>query len=143
MLNGSDNFFSTYSISPTYELYEDGSPDGIPDMREALAGSINNQGGLTNGGEVVILYHWDGASDLVTDLDYVVWVDKNEAVDKTGVLSWTSRAGKPNEWNSEKWLTVTEAMALDEPDNSWMSDPWKRSKFYGWTEYNNDGKVGE
>ncbi len=54
-------------------------------MREALPGSINNQGGLTNGGEVVVLYHWDGATDLVQDLDYAVWGDKVEAVDKTGV----------------------------------------------------------
>jgi len=85
-ITGSDGFFAEYAADPTYELYEDGaSPDGIPDMREALPGSINGQGGLTNGGEVVILYHWDGATDLVQDLDYVLWGDKAEAVDKTGV----------------------------------------------------------
>lgn len=56
-------------------------------MLEAVAGSINNQGGLTdNSGEVVILYTWDGMSDLVMDIDYVVWGDKVEAVDKTGIL---------------------------------------------------------
>ncbi len=83
---GSGLFFSAYAAEPTYELYEDDpSPDGIPDMREALPGSINSQGGLTNGGEVVILYRWNGASDLVQDLDYVLWGDKEEAVDKTGV----------------------------------------------------------
>ena len=85
-LAGSDDFFATYSTHPTYELFEDGaSADGIPDMREALPGSINNQGGLTNDGEVVVLYSWDGATDLVQDLDYVLWGDKTEAVDKTGV----------------------------------------------------------
>ena len=85
-LNGSDAFSTTYGTLPTYELYEDGGmADSVPDMLEALAGSINNQGGLTNGGEVVILYQWDGMSDLVGDLDYVVWGDTNEAVDKTGV----------------------------------------------------------
>ncbi len=85
-LNGSDNFQATYGVAPTYELYEDaGSADAIPDMREALPGSINGQGGLTNSGEVVILYYWDGQSDLVTDIDYAVWGDKAEAVDKTGV----------------------------------------------------------
>jgi hypothetical protein len=83
---GSDGFFVTYGADPTYELFEDGpSPDAIPDMREALPGSINGQGGLTNGGEVVILYAWNGATDLVQDLDYVLWGDKAEAVDKTGV----------------------------------------------------------
>jgi len=84
-LNGSDNFSSEYGVVPTYELYEDGAADAIPDMREAFPGSINNQGGLTNAGEVVILYSWDGTSDLVQDLDYALWGDKDEAVDKTGV----------------------------------------------------------
>ena len=54
-------------------------------MREALPGSINNQGTLTNSGEVAVLYYWDGASDLVTDLDYVLWGNQNAAVDKSGV----------------------------------------------------------
>jgi hypothetical protein len=85
-LAGSDDFFIEYGIDPTYELFEDGiGADGVADMREALPGSINNQGGLTNGGEVVVLYTWDGASDLVADMDYAVWGDQDEAVDKTGV----------------------------------------------------------
>ncbi|MGD2165026.1 MAG: Ig-like domain-containing protein, partial [Anaerolineae bacterium] len=85
-LAGSDAFSTTYGVAPTYELYEDGvTADGVPDLREAVAGSINDQGGLSNAGEVAILYYWDGQTDLVTDLDYVLWGDKNEAVDKTGV----------------------------------------------------------
>jgi predicted extracellular nuclease len=85
-LNGSTNFSATYGALPTYELYEDdGAPDAVPNMREALPGSINNQGGLSNNGEVVILYTWNGSSDLVQDIDYVLWGDKAEAVDKTGV----------------------------------------------------------
>jgi hypothetical protein len=41
-------------------------------MLEGLTGSINNQGGLTNSGGVTILFYWNGESDLVTDLDYVL-----------------------------------------------------------------------
>lgn len=85
-LRGSANFSTTYGLVPTYELSEDDStPDAIPDMVEALPGSIGGQAGLTDSGEVVILYFWDGTSDLVTDLDYIVWGDKAEAVDKTNV----------------------------------------------------------
>lgn len=85
-LAGSDGFFAEYGINPDYELFEDGvGPDAIPDMREGLPGSINGQGGLTNGGEVAILFTWDGQSDLVADLDYTMWGDNAEAVDKTGV----------------------------------------------------------
>jgi hypothetical protein len=54
-------------------------------MREAFVGSISGQGSLTNDGEVVILYLWDQSSDLVMDLDYVLWGDKAESVDKTGI----------------------------------------------------------
>ena len=85
-LTGSDDFLATYGIDPTYELFEDAaSADTIADMREALPGSINSQGGLSNSGEVVVLYTWDGASDLVQDIDYALWGDAAEAVDKTGV----------------------------------------------------------
>jgi len=85
-ISGSEDYDLTYGIAPTYELFEDGeTADGIPDMLEGLTGSINNQGGLTNSGEVAILFYWDGESDLVTDLDYILWGDSNEAVDKTGV----------------------------------------------------------
>ena len=87
-MTGSDAFAAQYGFAPTYELFEDGAgADAVPDMREAVPGSINGQGGLTNGGEVVILYSWDGAADIVADLDYVVWGDKVEAVDKTGVAT--------------------------------------------------------
>ncbi|MEE4273093.1 MAG: endonuclease/exonuclease/phosphatase family protein [Thermoanaerobaculales bacterium] len=85
-ITGSGAFLTEYGAEPTYELFEDGgSPDAIPDMLEALPGAINAQGALSNSGEVVVLYRWDGASDLVQDLDYVLWGDKAEAVDKTGV----------------------------------------------------------
>ena len=83
-LNGSDAFFTAYGQQPDYELYEDGAADGIADMREAVSMSVNGQGDLSDG-EVAVLYYWDGATDLVQDLDYALWGDKFEAVDKTGI----------------------------------------------------------
>ncbi|GAB4340350.1 MAG: hypothetical protein Kow0037_26140 [Calditrichia bacterium] len=90
-LAGDSLFFVEYGVLPTYELYEDGTnfANDVPDMREAFPGSVNNQGGLTNDDEVVILYYWDGMSDLVKDVDYLIYDNAgavpNEAVDKTGV----------------------------------------------------------
>lgn len=84
-MSGSANFLTEYSLAPDYELWDDASPDGEQLMREGLPGSINGQGGLTNSGEVAVLFYWDGQTDLVLDHDYVVWGDKDEAVDKTGV----------------------------------------------------------
>jgi hypothetical protein len=66
------NFTTQYSgIIPTYELFD--TNPSIPDMLEALPGSIAGQGGLTNGDEVIILYYWNGLSDLVMDVDYVLY----------------------------------------------------------------------
>ncbi|NIT60050.1 MAG: deoxyribonuclease, partial [Aliifodinibius sp.] len=80
-ING-DDFASTYSLNPTYEI--NSTDPNVTDMMVAF-GTVGGSVGLTNGGEVVILYQWDGSSDLVNDIDYLVWGDKNEAVDKTNV----------------------------------------------------------
>lgn len=59
-----------------------------------------------------------------------------QAVDNAGYLGWTARSGRPNTWHrGNKWLTVKEALKLPTPDNSWMTDPWPRSKFHEWTGY--------
>lgn len=72
-------------------------------------------------------------------LDYVSWDVKNtlwvaEACDKAHCLEWTAKSGRRNTWYSGKWLTVKEAMEIPELDTSWMTNPWPRNKFYGWTE---------
>ncbi len=84
-INGSDAFQAQFGVAPDFELYEDGVADGVPDLVEAVSGSINGQGELRGDGEALVLYFWDGASDLVVDLDYVVWGDRQDAVDKTGL----------------------------------------------------------
>lgn len=77
------NFTSEFGVQPHYELNES---NDTTNMLEAVSGSINNQGGLSNGGEFLVLYYWDGVSNLVQDIDYIVWGDQNEAVDKSGVM---------------------------------------------------------
>ena len=96
-INGSTGFVNDYGVTPTYELYEDGgSADGIPEMRVAFPGSIANVVGLTDNGEVIILYTWDGISDLVEDLDYIVWGDRVEGVDKTNISIDSDTDGDSN-----------------------------------------------
>jgi len=56
-----------------------------------------------------------------------------EAILEKGCLHWVSRSGRDNWWYTDGIPTVREAMAKPEPDTSWMSNPWSRSKFYGWT----------
>jgi len=93
-VNGSDEYLEAYGNNPDFELFEDGAaPDAVPEMLEAWQGSIN--AGLGGAGNVpvlsataasLILYSWDGATDLVQDLDYLVWgTDTGVRIDKSGV----------------------------------------------------------
>nr|MDJ0925814.1 ExeM/NucH family extracellular endonuclease [Acidimicrobiia bacterium] len=124
-LSGGDDFFAAHGVDPTYELYEDMTADSIPNMLEATAGSIDGQGGLSSG-EVVVLYYWDGATDLVMDLDYVVFGDKNEAVDKTGVAI----DGPDGDTDTSSYLPDTsvasqDAVAPDQVHTAGLS--WQRA----------------
>jgi MYXO-CTERM domain-containing protein len=83
--------FVGYGVYPNYELpssnVADNSP-AVPDMQAPFASSIGATHGLTNGGEPVVLFYWDGTSNLVTDIDYVFFGTpsaSNPAVNKTGI----------------------------------------------------------
>lgn len=71
--------------------------------------------------------------------DAQVTADTYQAIVGKSHLRWISkRSGRANAWSPQIWqgsrlLTVRECLALPEPDTSWMSDPWPRSKFAGWT----------
>lgn len=94
-LNGSTQFNTAYGRNPDFELYEDAlAPDAVADLVEAFPGSVNagpfggdNIPALSDLTESIVLYTWDGSSDLVQDVDYVFW-GSSEAVrvDKTGVI---------------------------------------------------------
>ncbi|MFN8176974.1 MAG: hypothetical protein U0167_03570 [bacterium] len=65
-------------IKPDFELNQDGTADGVPDMVDPgpeLVGQplIQSAAGLSNGSEAVVLFFWDGQSDLVQDVDIVQW----------------------------------------------------------------------
>ncbi len=76
-------FNTTYGKPADFEIKSDDA--GTPDMAKASDASVGANAGLSDDGEVLILFYWDGQSDLVQDVDYVVWGDKAEAVDKTNV----------------------------------------------------------
>jgi hypothetical protein len=79
------NVFPTYEIPPTVAA---NASDLVPDMVAPFATAIGATRGLTNGGEPVVLFYWDGVSNLVTDVDYVYYGGAtsagNPAVYKTG-----------------------------------------------------------
>ena len=45
---------------------------------------------LHNSSETLILFYWDGSSDIVKDVDYLIWGDNSFAIDKSGVDGYLS-----------------------------------------------------
>ncbi|MDX2473126.1 MAG: FG-GAP-like repeat-containing protein [Candidatus Krumholzibacteria bacterium] len=99
---GSQRFTQTFGFPPDLELWDDdGLPDNVPQMRWVFGDEINNSiinrtgtspsvPTLTNGVELIVLYHWDGTSDGVTDIDVFNWKDPSQTstsflFSKTGV----------------------------------------------------------
>jgi len=64
-------FKIAYGKAPDFELVNGDTT--VPDMVAPMSKAIGSQAGLTDGGELVVLFTWDGTSDLVQDVDYVVW----------------------------------------------------------------------
>lgn len=78
-LESAGHFESVHGLYPDYDTWP--SDPNAPSMQ----GQIGSNAGLSNGAEMVVLFYWDGASALVTDLDYVVYGNTTYAMDKTGI----------------------------------------------------------
>jgi hypothetical protein len=78
-LNGAA-FEAKFGVAPDYEIL--GTSAAVPDMPGLFVGAsaqFNTQ-------EMLILFQWDGNSDLVQDIDYVAWgLFTSTFVDKSGI----------------------------------------------------------
>jgi hypothetical protein len=77
-LDTAANFQTTYGVAPTFAL-------GSGTMTSVVANSTPT---LTNDGELVVLFKWGGASDLVSDSDLILAgrpTAANGLVDKSGI----------------------------------------------------------
>ena len=87
------SFEAAYGKKPDFELRPtaNGAPDDpeVPNMQPAqTASSIGATASLTDGGEPVVLFCYQGSA-LVSDIDYVFYGTpsaSNPAVDKTGIV---------------------------------------------------------
>ena len=59
-------FSTTFGFNADFEIH--GTDAGTPDM---LSTDVGGSAGLTNSGESAVLFLWDGATDLVSDVDMV------------------------------------------------------------------------
>lgn len=79
-----DLFSAYYGVVPDFEIVSQTA--SIPDMVHI---NVGNAPTLTNTGEGIILFYWDGVSDLVADVDMVnagIPTAANQIVSKTGVM---------------------------------------------------------
>lgn len=95
-------FFDTYGRNPDFEIRQGPNDnDGITDMLDLQSSngftnpSIGTGPGVPNSGEAIVLFQWDGQSDLVQDVDYFAFggattASNPEATTKTGVTVGTS-----------------------------------------------------
>ncbi|MBR58226.1 MAG: hypothetical protein CMH54_09415 [Myxococcales bacterium] len=77
-LESATAFFDEYGFYPDFDL------DPTDTNAPVMFGGSGTLPGLTNGDEIVILFFWDGSTDYVTDLDYLVWGNTSDAMDKSG-----------------------------------------------------------
>ena len=85
-LDTAANFSSTFGFSPDFQIP---AAPGATSMTVPFAGAVNGAPALANAGEMAILFYWDGASDLVTDVDYVAYgtpTAANVVANKTGLM---------------------------------------------------------
>jgi len=69
-LSGVD-FAAAYGLDANYEIPPVFKPNGAADMIAAYVGSVGFTREISDAGEWIMLFHWDGATDLVEDVDIV------------------------------------------------------------------------
>jgi|WetSurMetagenome_2_1015567.scaffolds.fasta_scaffold97897_1 hypothetical protein len=85
---GAKTFSASFGLYPDYEFGTSSSDTSflVPDMRMPAPSNASSISGLTNTSEMIILFYWDGVSNLVQDVDYVAYgTTISNFVDKSGI----------------------------------------------------------
>lgn len=111
---------------------------GFPIGLDAVAKGMGLVGKLDGVNGAKAPYLW-AAGEYETVLEYVqqdvrTTLEVALEVEKRGSLTWIAKSGRRNALPIPKWLSVSEALALPEPDTSWMAEPMPRSQFTAWME---------
>jgi hypothetical protein len=87
-----NSFAQEFGFFPDYQMYEDGAT-AVPTMEPVFEGPDGDsivgetEPTLSNSGESIVLYMWNGQTDLVTDVDVFVWGSADHyRFSKTGVV---------------------------------------------------------
>ena len=96
-LHDNQIFSDYYGYAPDLTLFED--------MRNAIEGETTislgsafvNQNILGDDAEMLMIFKWDGISDIVQDVDYFIWGNTFEAIDKTGIGAYLNDTPTANQ----------------------------------------------
>jgi hypothetical protein len=145
--NGNTFFFSSYGKNPDFEIRNGADDnDGITDMLNLMSSngfassSIGTGPGVPNSGEFVVLFHWDGSSDLVQDVDYFAFggattATNPEAVSKTGAAVGTSTFQNDTALANQADFPVSP----NQLTNGFVPYTYQRIDFFEGTEMQNGG----
>ena len=87
-LHNHEIFSNYYGYSADLALFEDmrNAFEGVTTI--SFSNAFVNQDMLDDDIEMLMIFKWDGVSDLVQDVDYFIWGSTDEAIDKTGVANY-------------------------------------------------------
>ncbi|MCC7431051.1 lamin tail domain-containing protein, partial [bacterium] len=86
--NTAEKYFANYGTNPDFKMVSD-TTTLVTQMISPFSSAIATNSGLGNSNELVVLFFWDGTSELVKDVDYVFW-GSSDTVDKSGVTIGSS-----------------------------------------------------
>lgn len=95
-LETASDFLAAHLVAPDYDI-------------ATMGGQASSASGLTNGDEMIVLFEWDGAAATVTDVDYVVYGNTTDAMDKSLVNGYVAET------------PVASQVAADAPDTDGRS----------------------
>jgi len=114
---------------------------GYPLALDTAAKSLGLQGKTEGMSGSLAPFMWEKSlDDRLKVLEYVgqdarTTLEVAEKAEQLQEIAWISKKGKMQRFNFERWLTVQECLeTIAEPDQSWMTNPMRRSDFTAWTQ---------
>jgi len=122
-------FTTSFGAAPTYSIQEQG---GAIATELLWQGTTAPNPGLTNAGEMVALFYWDGTSDNVKDVDIVL--AGNAPTAANSIIPKTAVDGPDADTTTTAYATDTVATPFDMETDTPTGRSYKRIAFEGTNE---------
>lgn len=127
-------FTTSYGAAPTYSIQEQG---GAIATEVVWVGATSPNPGLTNAGEIVALFYWDGAADNVKDVDIVLAGNAPSATNT--LLAKTAVDGPDADTTTTAYATDVPNAMFDMQTDTATGTTYKRISFEGANEIHTGG----